>query len=1016
VVVQVADNGPASWVEDNAAAKCGGGGDIIDTSPLVADYFGGGCGWSQCFWVEVRPLPKSMPQGICPTCPCGGECKPGEVQGQGCGNCGWQERSCGGDAKWGGWGPCNGQGPCAPGQDEASACGDCGTHSRVCGGNCQWTDWNICQGPDPGDGKLACDTGEPGICKAGVLKCLDGWVTCKRLAEPNVEVCDDMDNDCDGPIDEGEPQAMGPALPAFAARVEDFSFPMVLAPGEVGQGWVEFLNAGAQRWEKGQVWLRAEGGEPGSPSAVGVPREWPAWDVAAVLESDVDPGELARLQFAVASPTESGDLGVQRFLLLKPDGEPMRCPVPGFELAIRPVPGKGWWLEPPKEPESQVPALAEPDDESEVAPSNGGGCDAAGRPASLSWALLLLALPWLAARLRCRRDRCASSLPSGRGETHTTVAPATIDHRPSTIAIDRRTSGSCLVSTCLALALLVSAGCSSTPEGKPADVRLEQEVQASVLSVFPVSGTAQGNEEVVIAGTGFVEGMKVRLGDTDASPVTVLGPEELRVVTPPMIAGKLDVGVTWPTGEELTLPAAYEALRLELKFVDVPIYSFPGMPEMDTQAGAVGDVDKDGDIDVVLVSSGGPLLVLANDGNGNFEQVFPPLEEPFEPRYEDLGPVEGAESDVTQQPNGDVAPYPPPDITSPQDVPAAPGDSSVPQPLADALSGDAGAFDAAQDAGLQPSEVFTYDARDVVLADLDADGCLDAFISSGPAGNNALLRGTCDGRFEDLSAKHLPEDPGDFGKVTVADINGDGRPDLLVANRTEIPGPAGRNRLYLQKPEAALVFEEGAPDMLPLHEESSAALLTVDVDRDGDLDLVTANVSASDGVYLRLLLALPQGFVDAPTGRLPTPPGPVNHAVAGDVDGDGDQDIIAICAGGQDRVLRNDGTGYFFDDTLTTMPLDKAVGTYAVLRDLDRDGRPDLVVANSPHQDRLYLNSGNGTFHDYTPLLPIGQQPTNGALVLDVDSDHDLDLVLLNGAGTGNRLLLSVRPQGGGGR
>jgi MYXO-CTERM domain-containing protein len=72
VVVEVADNGPATWVEENAAATCGGTGWIIDASPLVADYFGGGCGWSECFWVDVRQVSDDLPQGPCASCPCDG--------------------------------------------------------------------------------------------------------------------------------------------------------------------------------------------------------------------------------------------------------------------------------------------------------------------------------------------------------------------------------------------------------------------------------------------------------------------------------------------------------------------------------------------------------------------------------------------------------------------------------------------------------------------------------------------------------------------------------------------------------------------------------------------------------------------------------------------------------------------------------------------------------------------------------------------------------------------------------
>ena len=985
VVVQVADNGPASWVEANAAGKCGGSGDIIDTSPLVADYFGGGCGWSQCFWVDVRPVPKSMPQGICPTCPCGGECKPGEVQGQGCGNCGWMERTCGGDSKWGGWGPCVNQGPCSPGQIADEACGDCGSHSRVCDGACQWTDWSPCQGPDPGDGKLPCDTGEPGVCQPGLQKCLDGWVTCKRLIEPAEEVCDDMDNDCDGPVDEGEPQVVGSAMPAYAARLEDLSFPMALPAGAQGRGWVEFANAGTHPWKKGEIWLKAEGDTPGSASVIGVPGDWPAFDVAAVLAADVEPGGLARLEFSVTAPGEGESPGLQRFRLLRPDGETMKCPAPGFELSIRPLSNAGWLLESPTEIEPPADAVEQTGDDLGGSPAPATGCNAAGS-AGESWPLLGMLLPWLAFR-------------RGRRRGTRTNGPA-------------QTCASGTLQACLLACLLA---CSSTPSDKPGDV-VEEALSESVESVTPRSGTAQGGELVAVAGTGFVEGVEVRFGETKAATVKWVGPDELQVLTPPLTAGVLDLVVAWPGGKEVVLHEAFEALKLELRFVDVPSFSFPSMPEMDTRAGAVGDMDKDGDLDVILVAPGRPVTVLANDGNGNFEQSWPPVDEPpVEPVDERGGIVEGA--DVATSPEGDASPYPANDVVSQTDWagdgPAGPPADAGPLPADVVSPSDGGQMtDAGTGSDAEPGipEIPLHDARDVLTADLDHDGCLDVFVVCGPAGTNALLKGDCSGKLADVSGKALPPDSGDFGRAFAADMNGDGRLDLLVANLAPGAAPQDQNRLYLQNSEADMVFEPAPVDLLPVEEESTAAVTPVDVDLDGDQDLVLANLTASDGTFVRLLLSQSGGFSEAPIGMLPRPPAAVSLVVAGDVDGDQDPDLIAISPAGQDRLYRNDGSGHFFDDTLIAMPLDKSAGSAGVLRDLDRDGLPDLVIGNAMHQNRLYLNDGKGAFHDYTPLLPIAQLPTTGVLALDGDGDHDVDLLFLNGAGTGNRLLLNVRP------
>ncbi|MBM4394664.1 MAG: putative metal-binding motif-containing protein [Deltaproteobacteria bacterium] len=57
---------------------------------------------------------------------------------------------------------------------------------------------------DPGGGG-ACDTGRPGICGPGVLRCAEGKVQCAQVASASAETCDGKDNDCNGVVDDGDP-------------------------------------------------------------------------------------------------------------------------------------------------------------------------------------------------------------------------------------------------------------------------------------------------------------------------------------------------------------------------------------------------------------------------------------------------------------------------------------------------------------------------------------------------------------------------------------------------------------------------------------------------------------------------------------------------------------------------------------------------------------------------------------------------------------------------------------------
>jgi hypothetical protein len=102
---------------------------------------------------------------------------------------------------------------CKDGDKETKDCGDCGTQKRSCEGGCLWSSWSDCEGPDPTGSEASCTvTGGLGACAAGQRLCVAGWLTCQALA-PATDVCDGLDNDCDGVVDNGTPESLGEGYP-----------------------------------------------------------------------------------------------------------------------------------------------------------------------------------------------------------------------------------------------------------------------------------------------------------------------------------------------------------------------------------------------------------------------------------------------------------------------------------------------------------------------------------------------------------------------------------------------------------------------------------------------------------------------------------------------------------------------------------------------------------------------------------------------------------------------------------
>ncbi|WP_324673667.1 beta strand repeat-containing protein [Hymenobacter sp. GOD-10R] len=166
-----------------------------------------------------------------------------------------------------------------------------------------------------------------------------------------------------------------------------------------------------------------------------------------------------------------------------------------------------------------------------------------------------------------------------------------------------------------------------------------------------------------------------------------------------------------------------------------------------------------------------------------------------------------------------------------------------------------------------------------------------------------------------------------------------------------------------------------------------AGVVTGDVDGDGDLDLVSAK-----GVQLNNGTA---GFAPgAPIIISGTPRG----LVLGDLDGDGDLDVVVVSNTGTGVVqLRvNNGQGSFSGTQQVSVGADPSA---VALADVDADGDLDLLTANySSNSVSVRLNNGQGSFSGGSEVA-VGAQPVSLA-VGDVDNDGDLDLLTPSFSGT----------------
>jgi hypothetical protein len=226
----------------------------------------------------------------------------------------------------------------------------------------------------------------------------------------------------------------------------------------------------------------------------------------------------------------------------------------------------------------------------------------------------------------------------------------------------------------------------------------------------------------------------------------------------------------------------------------------------------------------------------------------------------------------------------------------------------------------------------------LATADLNGDGKPD-IIASNPDNNTlSVLLNNGSGGFELSSSPSVGGQP---LSVAAADVNGDGKVDLISVNRDD-------STLSVLINNGSGIFELFSSPNVGYAPEGVAA---ADVNGDGKVDLISAD--SNDDTLSVLLNDGSGSFVLASAPHVGFYP---LYVMAADLNGDGKADLVSANLDGTLSILTNNGRGGFVLTTSPVVALQYFAPYGVVAADVNGDGKPDLISANTDDTLAVLLN------------------------------------------------------------
>ena len=240
-----------------------------------------------------------------------------------------------------------------------------------------------------------------------------------------------------------------------------------------------------------------------------------------------------------------------------------------------------------------------------------------------------------------------------------------------------------------------------------------------------------------------------------------------------------------------------------------------------------------------------------------------------------------------------------------------------------------------------------------------------------------VLLGNGDGTFQTAIATN----PGTaFLSVVVADVNGDGKPDILGLSQTGTLFVLLGNGDGTFKP--ASMFAAGRPEQIA----------TGDFNGDGKPDVVIL------GNVVSVMLGNDDGTFNPPIGGSSTGVSQLQSFSIGDINGDGKLDLVVADGPSilEFRTFTLLGNG---DGTFQAPVLAEPSSGEVALADLNGDGKLDLVIAGAL-VNQVFLGNGDGTFESERDFAPSLNPPgfSGSIAVADFNNDHKPDIATADGS------------------